>query len=142
MPTFRIFYVEHEEAASETALTGEDAREADLEEPDDVSLVEWEETVDARSTIAALESFFGQHAANRNDVRLIEEDGEAHALGGSEDFDPDRTYIWMEDGKLMEYQGVQESTPGMVTCPLCDGTGEVEEETADKFLEEWEQVEE
>ena len=34
----------------------------------------------------------------------------------------------------MEYQGMDETTPGMVTCPLCGGEGEVEEEIADEFL--------
>jgi hypothetical protein len=41
----------------------------------------------------------------------------------------------------MEYQGIGEATPGLVTCPLCDGRGEVEEQLADDYLAEWEDEE-
>jgi hypothetical protein len=42
----------------------------------------------------------------------------------------------------MEYQGVDEATPGLVTCPLCGGEGEVEESVADEFLADHDEEEE
>jgi hypothetical protein len=98
---------------------------------------EWEETVEARSESGALEEFFKEHGPRAEDISIVEETGEVRALSGADAFDPDRTYIWIEDGKLMEYQGIDEATPGMVTCPLCEGAGEVDEELAREFLEEY-----
>jgi hypothetical protein len=38
---------------------------------------------------------------------------------------------------MLEYQGIDEATPGMVTCPLCNGHGEVDQDTAAEFDEVW-----
>ncbi len=51
-------------------------------------------------------------------------------------YDPQKTYVWIENGKLMEYKGLDEGTPGMVSCPLCEGAGEVTAEVADEYLGE------
>jgi len=66
----------------------------------------------------------------------VDETGQSHELQGVEDYDPEKTYIWIEDDKLMEYQGMDEATPGMVTCPLCGGEGEVVAEVAEEFTAE------
>jgi hypothetical protein len=138
MPTFRIFYIEHEGEADEASFTP--TTPADDDDGEGGLQTEWEETVEARNASAALEAFFGEHVSSREEVRIIDEDGDPRSVGGTEEFDPDRMYIWVENGKVMEYQGMQEATPGMVTCPLCDGAGEVDEEVSQQFLEEWEQV--
>ena len=66
----------------------------------------------------------------------IDERGESRAVEGLS-YDPHKTYIWVENGKLMEYQGLDEATPGKVSCPLCDGSGEVTVEAADEYLGEY-----
>ena len=100
---------------------------------DDDSESEWEESYDAHNAAAALSGFFADHAPDRTNIALIEEDGSTRPVG--DDFDPDHTYIWVEDGSLMEYQGLQEATPGTVACPLCDGTGEVDEAVAEEYAD-------
>jgi hypothetical protein len=65
----------------------------------------------------------------------VDETGQSHELQGL-DYDPEKTYIWIEDDKLMEFQGVGEATPGMATCPLCGGEGEVVAEVAEEFTAE------
>ncbi|MDO8615217.1 MAG: hypothetical protein Q7T33_05710 [Dehalococcoidia bacterium] len=139
MPTYRIYYAEREvnhPAARDPSMVTAAARlyRANAEY---VSETEWEEEVEAKSESGALEAFFRDHLSDRREVHIVEEDGEAHPVEGVGGYDPDRTYIWVEQGKLMEYQGLDERTPGKVTCPLCDGTGEVDEEVADEFLEEY-----
>jgi hypothetical protein len=37
----------------------------------------------------------------------------------------------------MEYQGLDEATPGMTACPLCEGAGEVTLEVAEEYLGEY-----
>ena len=63
----------------------------------------------------------------------VDEAGESQEVEGL-DYDPEKAYIWIEGDKLMEYQGMDEATPGMATCPLCGGQGEVVTEVADEFL--------
>jgi hypothetical protein len=63
----------------------------------------------------------------------VDETGQSQALQGLEEYDSDKSYIWIEDDKLMEFQGMGEATPGMVTCPLCGGEGEVVAEAAEEF---------
>lgn len=129
MPTFRIYYVEHTPKEPDS---GDDVRDLyDLDE-DDFTDSEWEETYDGGNSERALAGFFQDHAPD-GDVQIIEEDGGLRDVGGTEGFDPDRTYLWVEDGNLMEYQGMEEATPGMVACPMCDGTGEVPEEAAEAY---------
>jgi hypothetical protein len=131
MARFRIFYAEHGPAGEDSLTTAP----TDGFEPsaDNDSESEWEESYDAHNAAAALSGFFADHAPDRTNIALIEEDGSTRPVGG--DFDPDRTYIWVEDGSLMEYQGLQEATPGTVACPLCDGTGEVDEAVAEEYAE-------
>ncbi len=98
-------------------------------------VVEWEEEVEAQSPPEALDAFFREHVRDRSDLMWVDESGQSRELEGL-DYDPEVTYIWIEDDKLMEYLGMDESTPGMVTCPLCGGEGEVPEEIAQEFEEE------
>jgi hypothetical protein len=135
MARYRIFYAEHGPAddksltvaPEETAFNPSDNGDDSEEES------EWEESYDAPSAEGALAGFFADHAPDSSNIALVEEDGNTSPVGGG--FDPDRTYIWVEDGSLMEYQGIQEATPGTVSCPLCDGTGEVDEAAAEEYAE-------
>ncbi len=136
MPTYRIFYSERgSKVGSVTAhVYGRTEEHADK--------TEWEETVEAKNAAGALDEFFKEHAPHAEGVHIVEETGEPRPLEGLEPFDPDRTYIWVEDSpehgpRMMQYEGLEEATPGMVTCPLCEGAGEVDEELAEEFLEEW-----
>ena len=138
MPTYRVYYVERVPREGELAFEGLDAYRGRA--GDYVSETEWEEDVEGRNVAAALDSFFRDHAGS--EVRLLDEDGTARTLSAAEGYDADRTYIWIEGGKLMEYQGLVEGTPGMVACPLCEGTGEVTEEAADEYLAAWGEEEE
>jgi len=95
--------------------------------------VEWEEEVEARSAAEALDTFFREHVSDRTQVMWVDEAGESHMLRGIEDYESEKPYIWIEDDKLMAYQGMDEVTPGMATCPLCGGAGEVVAEVADEF---------
>ncbi len=138
MPTYRVYYAERSPGAADSsdpfsAIPTHRAAGA----TEYVKETEWEEQVEAKNEPAALETFFRDHVRDRSDVMQLDEDGQSHPIEGIGDYQPDKTYIWIENEKLMEYQGIDESTPGMVTCPLCDGAGEVEEETADEFLAEF-----
>ena len=62
----------------------------------------------------------------------IDDRKRSHAAGDRE-ADLEKTYIWIENDMLMELQKVEEGTPGMVSCPLCEGAGEIDEATADEF---------
>jgi len=95
--------------------------------------VEWEEDVEAADAGRALDSFFQQHVGDNTQLMWVDEAGDGHPVEGVT-YEPEKTYIWIEDDKLMEYQGMDKTTPGMVTCPLCGGEGEVEEEIAEAFL--------
>ena len=140
MPTYRVYYAERE------------ATDADRSPFRDVRLgtfgqhetrpykeTEWEEAVEARNPVEALTLFFEGHGQDRSRVMWVDEQGESRPIEGLDDYDPDKTYVWVEDGKFMEYQGLDEATPGMVTCPLCGGAGEVEEAVAEEFEAEYEQ---
>ena len=128
MTTYRIYYVEREAGGDASLDRIMGGLRADPES-------EWEETYDGRDAAEALEAFFRDHAGHRDNVRILDEDGTPRGMDGFADYDPDRTYVWIEDGKFMEYQGLDEATPGMVACPLCDGSGEVDEATAEEFAE-------
>ena len=95
----------------------------------------WEEEVEARDATEALAAFFREHVADSEQVMWVDESGESRRIEGL-GYDPEKTYIWIEDDKLMEYEGMDEATPGMVACPLCGGEGEVEEALAEEFLAE------
>jgi hypothetical protein len=128
MPPYRIYYAQRATAA--WSLGDDNPYENELED-----------TIEADSPVDALDAFFRQHAPDRKRIRVAEEDGRLFAFDGW-DFDPTATYVWMEADTLMEYQGIDEATPGMATCPLCNGHGEVEEELAEEFYELWEGEEE
>jgi hypothetical protein len=135
MPTYRIYYSEREitEQEAQSITGGVLGSAGGALPPLAVDSTEWEETYDAPDERQAIDAFFLDHGLQRGSIRILEEDGGARAVEDGENWDPDRTYIWMEDEKLMEYQGLDESTPGMVACPLCDGTGEVEDAVAEEY---------
>src|SRR5207249_11458422 len=103
---------------------------------DYVSETEWEEEVDAPNTDGALDSFFKEHVRDNSELMWLDDEGESRPVEGVT-YDAGKTYIWIEDGKLMEYQGLDEATPGMVSCPVCEGVGEVTAKVADEFLADY-----
>ncbi len=137
MPTYRVYYAERmPRGARDWMRTYGLSRHGS--EPEEVRHreIEWEEEVEARDPADALDSFFREHTPDRAQVMRVDEAGQSHKLVGLENYDPEIRYIWIEDDKLMEYQGMDEATAGMVTCPLCGGEGEVADEVAEQFLEE------
>lgn len=132
MPRYRVFYVERQ---PKNAGTLRDVRDALAGGHRYFKETDWEEPVEANNAPGALDVFFADHAGH-GEVMIIEEDGRGYPVEGLS-YDPDRTYVWIEEGSLMEYQGMAEATPGAVTCPLCDGEGEVDEEIAQEFADVW-----
>lgn len=134
---YRIYYAERMPSGARDWLRtlGLDRAGAQLDALEHEQ-TEWEEMLDAESAVEALDVFFREHAKARSQVMVVDERGESRQMRGIEDFDPGLTYVWVEDDKLMEYTGMDESTPGMSTCPLCDGEGEVPDDVADRYLEE------
>jgi len=137
MPTYRVFYAERmpHGARDWMRVYGLRRAGAGLEEVRHRE-IEWEEELEAKSAAEALDAFFREHVQDRTQVMWLDETGQSHELQGLEDYDAEKTYIWIEDDKLMEYQGMDETTPGMVTCPLCGGEGEVVAEVAEEFTVE------
>ncbi len=136
MPTYRIYYAEREVGDKRTGDAMSALPLSGAYRPGDyVSETEWEEEVDALNADGALDSFFKEHVRDNSGLRWVDDDGESRAVEGVT-YDADKTYIWVEHGKLMEYQGLDEATPGMVSCPLCEGAGEVTTELADEYLGE------
>lgn len=132
MPSYRIYYAEQD-------ISPDDRHRLFGRYPDDgqyeVEVQEethWEENVEARDPYEALDSFFREHLDSRSMMMWIDDKRRTHSVEGHE-LDIDKSYIWIEDGKLMELQGLEEGTPGMVSCPLCDGAGEIDESTAEEF---------
>ena len=140
MPTYRIYYAERDPStAVDTSRYGSpDERLRNLgSSGSSMDETEWEEEVEGRDRPAALEAFFAAHVGSRSDVMWVDADGDSHQIEGVGDYQPEKTYIWIENNKLMEYQGLDEATAGMVSCPLCDGAGEVTVEAADDYLGEY-----
>ncbi len=133
MARFRVFYIERQPKDSGGQI---DLRAAAARPGHSFKETDWAEQVEAANATAALDSFFRDHAGRAEGVMIIEEEGRGHPVEGL-DYDPDRTYVWVEDGKLLEYQGMAEATAGAVSCPLCDGSGEVDEEIAQEFTDIW-----
>jgi len=137
MPTYRIYYAQRE-ATEEDKAPFQDLRLGGLgihrQEP--FHETEWEEMVEAASGPEALDAFFRERVRDNSELAWVDEDGQARTVEGL-DYNPELSYIWVEDGKLMEFQGLDEATPGMVTCPLCSGHGEVDEALAAEFEEVW-----
>jgi len=136
MPIYRIYYAQREvgtNAGSQQPYhsfsDGTSGREALRE-------TEWEEMVEAESGPEALDAFFREHIRDNSELAWIDDDGQARTVEGL-DYNPDLSYIWVEDGRLMEFQGLDEATPGMVTCHLCNGHGEIEVALAEEFDEVW-----
>ena len=136
MPNYRIYYSERDaniavdmdrDASPADRLPGIGRGGGRMDE------TEWEEEVEGSSPEAALESFFKEHIRDNSELMWIDERGESRPVEGLS-YDPHKTYIWIENGKLMEYQGLDEGTPGKVSCPLCEGTGEVTTEVADEYV--------
>jgi hypothetical protein len=136
MPMYRIYYAEREPADEDRALFSA-LRANQGFTGDGMAETEWEEEVEAESLPEALDIFFRGHIKDPADIMRIGEDGNAYGID-SPDFDPDASYIWVEEGNLMEYQGIDEATPGKVTCPLCDGHGEVDASTAEEYTSQYE----
>jgi hypothetical protein len=135
MPTFRIYYIERELKDRDFPTNVNQAMHGQITQ-DYVGETEWEETYDAKNWEQAMDAFFQDHAPS-NEIGIVEEDGMSRPFAVTEGWAYDRTYVWIEDGKLMLYQGLDETTPGTVACPLCDGTGEVGEDVAADFEERW-----
>lgn len=136
MPTYRVYYAERMPRGARDWMQTYGLRRLDVgTEEMRHQEVEWEEEVEASNPAQALDAFFREHAADRTQVMWLDDEGQSHELEGL-DYDPEKTYIWIEDDKLMEYQGMDEATPGMVTCPLCGGEGEVTAEVAEEFMAE------
>ncbi len=137
MPHFRVYYAERMPRGARDWMRALGARRL-ASDPEEIRHreVEWEEQLEARNAAEALDAFFREHVSDQTQVMWVDETGESHELQGVEDYDPEKTYIWIEDDKLMEYQGMDETTPGMATCPLCGGEGEVVAEVAEEFIAE------
>jgi hypothetical protein len=135
MSTYRILYAEREFKGLEggNLLERIYGSAGGGFESSEVTETDWEETYDGRDASTALAAFFRDHTEGKDAVRILEEHGGARSVEENEEWDPDRTYVWVEEGKLMEYQGLDEATPGMVSCPLCDGAGEVAEAIAQDY---------
>ena len=137
MSTYRIYYTEREVGDNRTGDALNALALSRAYRPGDyVSETEWEEEVEAPNTDGALDSFFKEHVRDNSELMWVDDDGESRPVEGVT-YDADKTYIWIENGKLLEYQGVDEATPGMVSCPLCEGAGEVTTEVADEFLADY-----
>lgn len=133
MPTFRIFYIERELKSPTFPADINEVMRAEITQ-DYVGETEWEETYEGKNWEQAMDAFFQDHAPS-GEVGIIEEDGMSRPVAVTDPWSFDRTYVWIEDGKLMLYQGLDETTPGTVPCPLCEGSGEVDEDTAAEFEE-------
>jgi len=140
MPTSRVYYAEREPVEA-TATPSERLARLGRTDKAELKETEWEDEVEGDSQVEALDAFFRNHVPDRTRVQWVDDEGRGHSLGGTEDFDPDKTYVWVENDRPMEFQGIDEATPGMVTCPLCNGHGEVEEALAAEFHEVWDEEE-
>ena len=132
MPDYRIYYAER-------GISPDDRHRVFGKYPKDgyydVEVLEeqnWEESVEARDPYEALDSFFREHLDSRAMLMWIDDRKRSHAAGDRE-ADLEKSYVWIENDMLMELQKVEEGTPGMVSCPLCEGAGEIDEATADEF---------
>ena len=144
MPTYRVYYAEREPTDSDKSpFYGARLAHLGRHETEPYKETEWEEQVEAPDVSRALDAFFREHIRDNSELMWVDGEGQSRPVEGLS-YDADKRYIWIEESdeggrRLMEYQGIDEATPGLVTCPLCDGRGEVEEELADEYLAEWEE---
>jgi hypothetical protein len=96
---------------------------------------EFDDELQATTPAQALTAFFGEHTERREDVMMLGADGRSHPIEGVADYNPGSVYLWIEDGMMMEYQGIEEMTPGKAICPMCNGSGEIEESLAYSYDE-------
>jgi hypothetical protein len=136
MKSYRIYYSEREvkEGQAGSLVTDALGSAGGGLPPMEVMGDQWEETVDASSLEEAMETFFREHGVEREAVHILEEEGNSRPVEAGETWDPDRSYVWMEEGKFMEFEGLDERAAGMVDCPLCDGEGEVAEAIAEDYM--------
>ena len=138
MPTYRIYYAERDPGttADPERYTSPAERLSSLGSSGGrMDATEWEEEVEGKDASEALDAFFREHIRDNSELMWVDEHGASHPAEGLS-YEPARTYIWIENGKLMEYQGLDEGTPGMVSCPLCEGSGEVTADVADQYVDE------
>jgi len=141
MPRFRIYYV----ARRPHGMRLDSEYTRSLEEPRGLlrhGEMNWEEDVEAKNVRDALQVFFEDHLERLSDLAYIDEQGRTQRPYRTESFDPDRTYVWTEDDRLMEFQGIENLEGGLVPCPLCGGSGEVTPGIAKQFEEIEEEGEE
>lgn len=141
MPNFRIYYV----ARRPHGMRIDSEYTRALEEPRGLlrhGEMNWEEDIEARNAREALRAFFEEHLPSLSDLAYIDENGRTQRPYRIDDFDPDRTYVWTEGDRLMEFQGIESLEGGLVPCPLCGGSGEVTREIAEQFEESEEEDEE
>jgi hypothetical protein len=141
MPNFRIYYV----ARRPRGVRIDSEYTRSLEEPRGLlrhGEMNWEEDIEARNAREALRTFFEEHLDSLSDLAYIDEDGRTQRPYRIEAFDPDRTYVWTEGDRLMEFQGIENLEGGLVPCPLCGGSGEVTRGIAEQFEEIEEEDEE
>jgi hypothetical protein len=137
MPTYRIYYSERDPGTVDTDRSPAESLRTLGSSGNAIDETEWEEEVEASDGPAALQAFFAAHAVSGSDVMWVDANGDSRQVEGTGDYETDKVYIWIENGKLMEYQGLDEGTPGLVSCPLCEGAGEVTVEVADEYLADY-----
>lgn len=136
MPHYRVFYVGRSPNGPGTPDWWRSEINAyGVRRTPHLSKTEFEDVIEARNPAAALEQFFENHVERREDVQYLGRDFKGHPIRGVEDYRPEYTYLWIEDDMMMEYQGVDEMTPGLVSCPLCNGSGEVDSGVAEYWDE-------
>jgi hypothetical protein len=132
MPSYRVNYVGRSSNAPGAGAPNDlpnfmTNRQSGLTE------TEFEDELKATTPAQALGAFFGDHTERREDVMMLGADGRAHAIEGVADYNPGTVYLWIEDGMMMEYQGIEEMRPGKAICPMCNGSGEIDESLADSY---------
>jgi hypothetical protein len=143
MANFRVYYVERTVRDPRTlrgglgSAFGESDEETRVPQGDET---EWEEDIEAENARDALRLFFEDHLGSSGDLGYIDEEGRTQRPFRIDDFDLNRTYVWTEGDKFMEYQGIEQIDADLVTCPLCGGSGQVLREVAEQFEEEDEEV--
>ncbi len=137
MPKYRVSYVEREvEARARYRYFSDPSQSPGARwNGERVHETGWEEEVDAPNSATALETFFREHAGEREKVLRLDRDLDRGVPVDTREFEPDETYLWIEGDKLMEYEGIEAMTFGRTTCPLCLGKGGIDHALADYYFE-------